>query len=461
MHIMSTREGSYSPPEGGFRTFVLLWAFQSLAAFGFQITAFAITVWLTTGLYPGPEQKALLAAALSMAGLAFGLPNVLVAPFAGILVDRTDRKTVMFWANVGSGLVSLSLAVVLAMGALRLWIVVAAMALYGSLQCLHTSAFDTSYAMLVRPSELPRANGMMQTVMSIAGILSPGIAAGLMALPGVLDKSPNQTWVARLLARVPNGAVLPVAVDALVVFIAAGSLLFLRIPSPRASTEKGRPSLVADIREGMAFIGRRRGLLWLLATFAVMNFCSAPAGVLRPMIVRDNLAADYAGLGLSYEGVLALMTSAGSIGGVIGGFAVTAWGGLKRKRVYGVLVPLVISGLAQVVFGLSSGIYVSVGAIALNMFLVPFANSHSQSIWQTVTPHEMQGRVFAVRRVAAQFTSPLGTALSGALGAVDPGLAVALCGAVAAAVSLLQFVNRKVTTLEDDVPAPAPKEAAS
>ncbi len=78
MHIMSTREGSYSPPEGGFRTFVLLWAFQSLAAFGFQITAFAITVWLTTGLYPGPEQKALLAAALSMAGLAFGLPNVLV-----------------------------------------------------------------------------------------------------------------------------------------------------------------------------------------------------------------------------------------------------------------------------------------------------------------------------------------------------------------------------------------------
>lgn len=457
---MSTRDGSYSPPADGFRTFVILWAFQSLAAFGFQITAFATTVWLTTGLYPGPEQKALLAAALSMVGLAFGLPNVLMAPFAGVLVDRADRKTIMLWANVGSGLVSLSLAVVLAAGALRLWILLVAMVLYGSLQCLHTSAFETSYAMLVPARDLPRANGMMQTVMSLAGILSPAIAAGLMALPDLLRKSPNPNWVARFLAGVPNNAVLPVAVDALVLFIAAGSLLYLKIPSPRTSTEKARPSLLADIREGMAFIARRRGLLWLLATFAAVNFCSAPAGVLRPMIVRDNLALDYARLDLSYEGVLALMISAGAIGGVVGGFIVTTWGGLKRKRVYGVLVPLVVGGVAQVVFGLSTGIYVSVGAIVLSMFAVPFANSHSQSIWQTVTPHEMQGRVFAVRRVAAQFTSPLGTALSGALGAVDPGLAVAACGVLATATSLLQFLNRKVTMIEEDQPAPVSGEAA-
>lgn len=312
--IMATRDASYSPPPHGFRTFVLLWAFQSLAAFGFQITAFAITVWLTTGLYPAPDQKAMLAAALSMTGLAFGLPNVLVAPLAGVLIDRVDRKTVMFWANVGSGLVSLSLAVVLGAGALRLWILVVAMVLYGSLQCLHTSAFETSYAMLVPASDLPRANGMMQTVMSLAAILTPPIAAGLMALPDLLRKSPSPTWIARFLAGVPNNAVLPVAVDALALFIAAGSLLYLKIPSPSPSNDKSRPSLLADIRAGMSFIARRRGLLWLLATFAVVNFCSAPAGVLRPMIVRDNPANDYAALGLSYEGVLALMTSAGSVG---------------------------------------------------------------------------------------------------------------------------------------------------
>jgi DHA3 family macrolide efflux protein-like MFS transporter len=94
------------------------------------------------------------------------------------------------------------------------------------------------------------------------------------------------------------------------------------------------------------------------------------------------------------------------------------------------------------------------------MFAVPFANSHSQSIWQTVTPREMQGRVFAVRRVAAQFTSPLGTALSGALGAVGPGLAVAATGVVATAISLLQFLNRKVTMVEEDQRAPVPEETA-
>jgi DHA3 family macrolide efflux protein-like MFS transporter len=458
---MSRRDDSYAPPAHGFRTFVFLWAFQSLAAFGFQITGFALTVWLTTGLYPGPEQKGLLATALSMVSLAYLLPNVLLAPLAGVLVDRADRKTVMFWANVGSALVSLSLVLVLSAGALRLWTVLAAMVLYGSLQCLNNSAFETSYAMLVPLKDLPRANGMMQTVMALAGILTPGVAAGLMALPSLAGKSPDPGWLARLLARVPHSAVLPVAADAMALVIAAAGILYLRIPSPPASMARVRPSLVADIKEGLAFIGKQRGLLWLLATFAVVNFCSAPMGVLRPMIVRDNLARDYARLNLSYESALALVNSAGAIGGVVGGIAVATWGGLKRKRVYGMLVPLLVGGVAQVLFGLSTGIYVTVAATVLNMFAIPFANSHSQAIWQTLTPHGMQGRVFAVRKVAAQFTAPLGTALSGALGAIDPGLAVAACGIVASLTCVLQFLNRNVTMMDEDRPVTVPADNAS
>jgi DHA3 family macrolide efflux protein-like MFS transporter len=445
-------EAAYSPPENGFRTFVSLWVSQAFSVFGSQLSSFAVAVWLTTGLYPNPDQKGLLAAALSMMTLAFGLPSVLLAPFAGILADRVDRKTIMFWTNVGLGLVSAALAAVLAAGALELWSLVAAMILYSSLQCFHSSAFDASYAMLVPENQLPRANGMMQTIFSLSGILSPAAAAALIGLPALLRKAPDPGLIARLVARVPEGAVLAIAMDALSFLVAAIWLLYLNIPSPRmAGTPALKPAgLWTDVKEGMAFIGRRRGLMWLLATFAVVNLCSAPFDVLRPMIVRDSLAADYTRLGLSYEGVLALMSSAGAIGGLVGGFIITAWGGLRRKRVYGVLVSLVLSGIAQAVFGLSKVLYLSIGSIVLTMFALPAANSHSQTIWQTLTPREMQGRVFAVRRVVAQFTSPVGAALSGVLGAFDPGLSVSICGAIALAFTIGQFFNRKVTTVEDD-----------
>ena len=49
----------------------------------------------------------------------------------------------------------------------------------------HGAAFDTSYAMLVPEKQLPRANGMMQTIWSLSGILSPALAASIIALPGL------------------------------------------------------------------------------------------------------------------------------------------------------------------------------------------------------------------------------------------------------------------------------------
>jgi len=207
-----------------------------------------------------------------------------------------------------------------------------------------------------------------------------------------------------------------------------------------------------DVREGMTFIGKRRGLLWLLVLFAVFNFCASPAGVLRPMIVRDNLGLDAAARGLSYEAALALIGSVGAIGGAVGGVMITLWGGLKRRRVLGVLVPLAIGGIAQVLFGLSSGIYVAVVVFAIGTLVIPLANAHSQTIWQTQTPREMQGRVFAVRRVVAQFTTPIGTAMAGYLGGgLNPGVAVAVCGLVAALYALTQFFNRTMLSIEDNV----------
>lgn len=443
----------YTPPANGFRTFVILWATQALSVFGSQLTYFAMTVWLTTELYPLPEQKPALAAALSLVSLAFALPNVLIAPMAGVLTDRADRKTIMFWTDIASGLVSLALLASLALDVLELWSLVLLMTCSAVLQSFHNSSFDASYAMIVPENRLPRANGMMQTVFGLSGILAPALAASLIALPALFRGKGASGWPASMIAGIEHGATLAIAVNVLTFFTAAAVLPFLSIPSPRRTSEGRQTNFLGDVKEGMVFIAQRRGLIWLLVAFAVFNFCSAPVGVFRPMIVRDSLSVDAAAHGLNYEAALALMGSVGAIGGVVGGVVVSAWGGLKRRRVLGALVPLLVGAAGQVLFGLSSGLYVAVGATAVLMFTTPLANAHSQTIWQTQTPREMQGRVFAVRRVVAQFTSPLGTALSGLLGTwADPGVAVAICGLVSAAYVALQFFNRSLMSAEDSQP---------
>ncbi len=82
--------------------------------------------------------------------------------------------------------------------------------------------------------------------------------------------------------------------------------------------------------------------------------------------------------------------------------------------------------------------------------MVPIMNSHSQTIWQTQTPRELQGRVFSVRRLIAQFTSPLGVALAGLVGGqFDPGLVIAVSGALLLVFSTAQLFNPSLLRVED------------
>src|SRR5438477_11445665 len=176
---MSEETKPYEAPPNGFRTFVIIWVSQSISVFGSALTFFAITIWLTQTLYPRPEQKPQLAWALSAIGIAFAGTTMLVATIAGAWADRHDRKRTMIAADFGNGLASLSLVGLMVTQSLNIWVLLVLVLFVAVFSAFHDSAFDTSYAMLVLEKQLPRANGMMQTIWSLSGILSPGIAAFL------------------------------------------------------------------------------------------------------------------------------------------------------------------------------------------------------------------------------------------------------------------------------------------
>ncbi|MBI1742671.1 MFS transporter [Candidatus Acetothermia bacterium] len=446
---------SYQPPPHGFRTFLIVWATQSISVFGSALTFFSLTIWLTQVLYPHPEQKVELAFALSWVSLVFALPTVFIAPLAGAWADRHDRKRTMIVTDFASGCLSLVLAALIVTHTLQFWLLLILTLVAAALGAFHAAAFDTSYAMLVPERLLPRANGMMQTIWSLSSILSPAIAAGLIALPALARQGLVPGGLGDWLGQLNDGTPLAITIDAVTFFFASAVLIFLYIPSPSrtdlsADGSKPKKSIWADVKEGALYIWHRRPLLWLLGTFTVANFVGAPIGVFQPLIVKFNLVIDWAARNFTFETALALLSSVFSIGGVVGGLFISTWGGLKARRVYGVLVPMIISGIGQILFGFSSQLYFAAGMVFFVSAMTPILNVHSQAIWQTQVPRELQGRVFSVRRVIAQCTWPLSTALAGWVGGVfNPGMVMAVLGTFLSVFCVTQLFNPYLLHVED------------
>jgi MFS family permease len=441
---------SYTSPPNGFRTFTIVWLTQSLSVVGGSMMGFALNVYLVKGLYPAPEQRAELALALTALNLAFFIPVVFGAPLAGAFADRHDRKRTMILADLLNGLVCVVIIILMLEGALQLWMLVLTGIVSALAGAFHYAAFDSSYAMLVPDRLLPRANGMMQTTWWSSGIIAPGLAALVMTLPAFLVPSAAGTP----LDAISNGVALCIAVNALTFFVSSAVLLAVQIPSPQRSDVgaggKLETSIWSDIRAGLLYIWRRRPLLWLLGTFTLANFVGGTGSVITPLFVNFNLAADWTARGFSYEAALALVGTLSGIGGVTGGVLMSTWGGLTRARVYGVLIPMLLTGVADIVFGLTSLLFVAAAAALAFSVMSPVLNAHSQTIWQTQTPRELQGRVFSVRRLIAQCTLPVGALSAGSLaGLFDPGHVLAALGAVLVLFCTAQLWNPYLLRVED------------
>lgn len=435
-----------TPPPNGWRTFLVLWATQSVSVIGSALTYFVVNIYLARTLYPAPEQKPQLAFALALVSLAFALPAVFGAPIAGAWADRHDRRHIMLACDFGNAAVSLILAVCAALGLLSLPLLTLLLALNSVLGAFHGSAFDTSYAVLVPGEKLPRANGLMQTIWTLSGLVAPGLAATLIALPALAAGRGLSVP-----AWLESGTSLVFLLDGATFLIAGTVLTRLFVPTPpRDRATQGR--LLGDVAFGFRYIWARRPLLWLLGTFAVANFAITPLGVLEPLIVKFTLAADWQARGLTFASALALLATVIGLGGVLGGVFVSAWGGLRRRRVLGVMVPMLLEGLAMIGFGLSHNLYLSAILGALGAATGPVANVHSQTIWQTQVEPALQGRVFSVRRLIAQFTGPVATVLAGVAGGFfDPGRVILWLGAGLAVFLAFQLFNPALRRVEDKV----------
>lgn len=430
------------------RTFLTLWSTQSVSVFGDYLTVFGLNLWLTQLVYPAPEQRAPLALALAALNLGWLLPGIVLSPLAGVWVDRLDRRKVMLVSNVAQGLVSAALFALLLTGTLSVPLAVVLAALQVSFGIFHEIAFESSYVMVVPEAQLTRAGGMMQTTSSLARIVAPGLGALLVGLPALL----GWRWSSS------GGVPLLLGLDVVSFAVAALPLLWLRIPSPESAPpeEAGSRGLWREFQGAWQVLQTRPALLGLLGTFALLNVATFPVMLFETLLLKVNLLADAAARGLSFAGGLALMAAAYGFGGIACGVLLSTWGGLRRGRVYGVFVPVVIAGAAEVLLGTTRSLPLGVVSLAVMGACLPFINAHSRTIWSTQVPPELQGRVYSLRRVIAQASGPLSLAAVGWLaGSLNPGVIAAALGVFMLLVGAVQLLNPATRHIEQPLGLPA------
>jgi MFS transporter, DHA3 family, macrolide efflux protein len=114
------------------------------------------------------------------------------------------------------------------------------------------------------------------------------------------------------------------------------------------------------------------------------------------------------------EVALGIVASISAIGGVAGGVVMSIWGGPQRK-IRGVLGGLILANAGRAVMGLGQEVVAWSIAGFFVLFFIAICNASNQAIWQSKTPSDVQGRVFAARRFTGQLTFPLAGLVAGPL----------------------------------------------
>jgi MFS family permease len=343
------------------RTFWIVWLGQVISTLGTKVTEFALGVWAyqTTG---SVTQFALI--------LVFSyLPNFLISPFAGALVDRWNRRWAMILSDSITGLTGLSLMILVATGNLEIWHIYISVSVSSLAKAFQWPAYLASIPQLVPRQNLSRVNGMVQISRGIASILGPIIAGFLIEsiqIQGVL------------------------LIDAGTYLVALLSLLSVRFPA--VSHDKPQRQLVKlsqlwqETVLGWNYVIQRPGLFRLILFFSVTYLTEGMVQVLFWPLV----------LSFASESQLGIVLSVSGCGMLLGSVIVSTWNGFKR-RIYGVLFLVGWQGLCLCLGGFQPSLMVAaIGGFGY-LFALPIIASCNHTIWQCKVPLELQGRVFALQ----------------------------------------------------------------
>ncbi len=364
----------------GMTGFIIVWAGQIISVLASGMTNFGLTLWI--------YQQTESAMALSIMYVTYILPFLLMAPLAGVWVDRYNRKLMMMVSDFGAALGTVAVLVLQATGNLELWHLYVVSAILGIGNTFQWPAYSAAISTMVSKEQYGRANGMMGLIEAGPNVLAPILAGALLPLIGL-------TWI--------------LVIDLITFGLAVFALLIVHVPQPEKTVEgkEGEGNVWQEAAYGFKYIFKRPSLLGLQLIFLFGNLFTGIAwSLFAPMILASSGQDPI---------TLASVQSAAAIGGVVGGIIMSAWGGFKRK-VHGVLIGWIISSLGgMVLLGFGRGLAIWLPAAVFSTIFAAMVNASNQAIWQAKVAPDVQGRVFSSRRLIAWVSQPISPLIAGAL----------------------------------------------
>lgn len=330
------------------------------------------------------------ATVLATASLVGMLPNVILGPFVGTLVDRWNRRWIMLLADSIITLATIVLAILFALDAVAIWHIYVVMFIRSLASSFHGNAMSASTSLMVPVENLTRIQGINHMLNGGLNVVSAPLGALL------LDVLPLQGIL---------------AIDVITALVAILPLFFIQIPQP-GRIERGQVQREAkatvwqDFKAGLRYVLGWPGLLIVSLMTVGINFTIIPAFSLLPLLVKDYFGGDAIQLGW--------VESAMGIGMIVGGALLGLWGGFERKILTS-MIGLMGMGAGTLILALapSSALLLGVGGALLVGLMSPITMGPFFAVIQSTVEPDMQARIFSLLSSVGTGMTPIGLMIAG------------------------------------------------
>lgn len=371
------RKALKNHPLGVYPDFRRLFAGRIVSAVGDKFFAIAIAWWVLSGA--GEHGKFHLGMIMAMTFL----PVVLFGPFFGALVDRSDKRLSMLWADAARLLLVFTLGLLSWTGRLELWMLYGLCFMISGFGPMFEASVSSSLLRLTSEEHLGAATAADSSVMQLSNVFGSALGSVLIAALGAAG------------AFFFNSATY--AVSFLVVWFISSDL--------RARRGEQAPYL-DELKEGLRYIGDRKPLLALLLSFAALNFFVGPILILIPMIVKFVVNGSVRWL--------AVFETFFAAGAALAAVAMSFKSGYRDIYAW-FFASVVAVGLPFL------GLYFTADRMAICALLFAIGaalgvgNAVVLTLFQRTVPEEMKGRFFSVLTTVSYAVLPLTFMLNGLL----------------------------------------------
>ena len=357
------------------RDYMLLWSGQVVSTLGSNISGIALPL-LILAITNSPALAGIAGALATLPYLVFSLP-------VGALVDRWDRKLVMFLCDAGRAINTASIPLALALNGLTIWQLYLNVLIEGTLFVFFNLAEVAALPQVVPQAQLPAASAQNQATFATAGLIGPAVG-------GFLYQS--------------IGRAVPFVADAVSYAVSAASFFAIRIRFQEARPATAR-HLGAEIREGVTWLWHQPLLRIMALINGLFNFTTAGFALITIVTARAQHADETA---------IGAIFSIGAVGGLLGSLLASR---LQRRLSFGQVIigSLWVTALSIPIYALSPPILVLSALSGIFFFVGTVYSVTMISYRLPLIPDGLQGRVNSVFRLAAFGFIPLGTALTGIL----------------------------------------------